>query len=398
MEKAMLDFIMIFTFSTGLFLVVYHHALYPLLLKLVSRNKHAVIPTIEQRRYELSPDDKYLNRFSIIIPAFNEAQYIAEKIRNLSFLDYPNDKFELILLCDGCDDQTYSIAKETLAELGCADLHCQLVNFSKNRGKVAVLKDGVAKANFENIVLSDVSALLPVNCLLMLNAHFKDDSVGAVSGGYKFAQQGSAGEQTYWQYQSMVKIRESAIASVLGAHGAFYALKKTCYQDIPADTINDDFLIPMNVIKQGYRVLYEPRVVAIELEQVNLEQDMSRRLRIAAGNFQQLIYLLPLLSPRYGWNAINFASGKALRAITPFMLVMILVSNIYLAAGNAIFLFLFVGQVVLYGTVILINVFHITPTIKAIKLICYLINGYWVALKGSLKYIFGLQEKVWTKI
>ena len=154
-----------------------------------------------------------------------------------------------------------------------------------------------------------------------------------------------------WKYQSLVKTGESSIASVLGAHGAFYALRKACYEDVPADTINDDFLIPMNVIKQGFRVIYEPRVVAIELEHVNLEQDMSRRSRIAAGNFQQLVYLLPLLSPKYGWNAINFASGKALRAIMPFIFLIILVCNFYLAFIHTIFIALFVSQVCLYSLV-----------------------------------------------
>jgi len=282
--------------------------------------------------------------------------------------------------------------------MACQELKCQLINFQENRGKVAVLKDGVAKAKFENIVFSDVSALLPVNSLLMLDSHFEQSTVGAVSGAYQFIEKGSAGEQCYWQYQSMVKTRESSIASVLGAHGAFYALRKSCYEDIPADSINDDFLIPMNVIKQGYRVVYEPRVAAIELEQVNLDQDMSRRLRIAAGNFQQLIYLLPLLSPKYGWNAINFASGKALRAITPFILVVIFISNIYLATIHPLFLSLLCCLVTLYSAVMLINIFHISLRLNAIKLICYLVNGYWVALKGSLKYILGLQEKVWTKI
>ncbi|MBL4822260.1 MAG: glycosyltransferase family 2 protein [Colwellia sp.] len=394
----MLDIIMISIFTLAIFLVIYHHVLYPILLKLVSRNRKTANPKIKKRRYLFSSADKKLNRFSIIIPAFNEAKFIAEKIRNLSFIDYPNDRYELILLCDGCHDETYDIAVKTLAELSCLDLRCQLINFKNNRGKVAVLKDGVSTAKFENIVFSDVSALLPVNCLLMLDSHFKNPTVGAVSGGYKFAKKGTAGEQYYWQYQSMIKTRESSIASVLGAHGAFYALKKSCYQDIPADTINDDFLIPMNVIKQGYRVIYEPRVVAIELEQVNLEQDMTRRLRIAAGNFQQLIYLLPLLSPKYGWNAINFASGKALRAITPFILVLIFLTNLYLAPSYYIFLSLFSCQILLYSAVFLINFFHITPQINILRLICYLINGYWFALKGTLKYLFGLQEKVWTKI
>jgi len=394
----MLDTMIITLFSVAVFLVIYHHAIYPALLKIVSKNKSIFNPTIAKRRYMFSAEDKELACFSIIIPAFNEAKFIAEKIRNLSFLDYPSDRYELILLCDGCHDETHSIAMQTLTELACHDLKVQLVNFKHNRGKVAVLKEGVARAKFDNIVFSDVSALLPVNCLLMLDSHFKNPSVGAVSGGYKFAQKGTAGEQCYWQYQSMIKSRESSIASVLGAHGAFYAIRKCCYEEVPVDTINDDFLIPMNVIKQGYRVMYEPRVIAIELEQVNLEQDMSRRLRIAAGNFQQLVYLLPLLSPKYGWNALNFASGKALRAITPFILVLIFISNIYLVPVHTVFMSLFGCQVLLYSTVILINFFQISPKLNALKLICYLINGYWVALKGSLKYIFGLQEKIWTKI
>jgi cellulose synthase/poly-beta-1,6-N-acetylglucosamine synthase-like glycosyltransferase len=394
----MLDIIMIYIFVTAIYLVIYHHVLYPVALKIIAKNKKNAQPVIKNRHYTFSANDKKLNCFSIIIPAFNEAKYIAEKIRNLSFIDYPSDRYELIILFDGCTDDSYSIAMKTLDELACNDLNCQLINFTENRGKVAVLKDGVAKAEFDNIVFSDVSALLPVNSLLMLDSHFQKPTVGAVSGAYKFIEKGSTGEQCYWQYQSMVKTRESSVASVLGAHGAFYALRKSCYEDIPADSINDDFLIPMNVIKQGYRVIYEPRVAAIELEHVNVDQDMSRRLRIAAGNFQQLIYLLPLLAPKYGWNAVNFASGKALRAITPFILVVIFISNIYLAPVHIIFLSLLFGQVFLYSIVMLINVFHITPKLNALKLICYLVNGYWVALKGSLRYIFGLQEKVWTKI
>ena len=102
--------------------------------------------------------------------------------------------------------------------------------------------------------------------------------------------------------------------------------------------------------------------------------------------------------PKYGWNAINFASGKALRAIMPFIFLIILVCNFYLAFIHTIFIALFVSQVCLYSLVIIINIFHISPKLNAVKLICYLINGYWVALKGSLKYILGLQEKIWTKI
>ena len=394
----MLDNLIICAYCISVTLVIYHHLVYPLLLGLLSKikvNDCIQGPNIRVRNYLKSEEDVDSQSYSIVIPAFNESKYIAEKIRNLSILDYPKDKFELILLCDGCDDMTYEIALKTIKELICLELNCHVVNFIVNQGKVAMLHEGVKKAKFENIVFSDVSALLPVNSLLMLDTHFKDLGVGAVTGGYRFIEKGTAGEQTYWNYQSMIKSRESNVASVLGAHGAFYAIRKFCYKKLPANTINDDFVIPMNIIKQGYRVVYESRVVAIELEKVNLEQDMKRRLRIAAGNFQQLFYLSSLLSPKYGWNAFNFASGKALRAITPFILVFILITNFYLAVNYLEFMILFIFQVLMYGMVVAVNILNLSIKFNSVKLICYLINGYWVALKGSLRYMFGLQKKVW---
>ncbi len=393
----MLDMIILSIFVFACYLVLYHHIFYPYLLKYIAQKFNLVLPTISSRSYLASNSDSDLNRFSIVIPAFNEEKYIADKLQNLSMLDYPADRYEVIVLCDGCQDNTYQIASDTLSQISCQELDCQLLNFTANRGKVAVLKDGIKQSKFENIVLSDVSALLPINALLMLDAHFADNTVGAVSGAYQFAHKGSEGEQKYWQYQTVLKARESNVASVLGAHGAFYALRKKCYQEIPSDTINDDFLIPMNVIKQGYRVAYEARVAAVELEKVDLSQDMKRRLRIAAGNFQQLIYLLPLLAPKYGWNAFNFASGKALRAILPFVLLTILLCSIYLLSFHWFFVFALAMQLLIYISVMVINLSGLQPQHQFISLLCYLVNGYWTGLVGSLKYICGLQQKIWTK-
>ncbi|WP_448556044.1 glycosyltransferase family 2 protein [Thalassotalea montiporae] len=400
-------------FVLAIFLVIYHHVFYPVLLSLLAKHKRSPLREITTRHYVQSGDDKSMRRFSIVIPAYNEAAFIADKVRNLGCLDYPSDRFELILLCDGCRDETYRLATEALAELGLEELDYQVINFDVNRGKVAVLKDGVKRAKYEYIVFSDVSALLPVNALLMLDANFQDASVGAVSGGYCFANKGSIGEQKYWQYQRQVRERESSVASVIGAHGAFYAIRSDCFEDIPADTINDDFLIPMQVIKQGYRVLYDSRVSAIELEQVELAQDMQRRLRIAAGNFQQMLMLASLMNPKYGWNAVNFISGKVLRALMPFILLFILLSNLLLVGVLGLFAdsstelntnwqWLFqltlVGQLMLYLGVGLLNISRKVPASGIIKMICYLVNGYWVALIGSTKYMLGLQAKVWSKV
>jgi len=391
----MIDITIVYLYVISIVLIIYHHVIYPLVLNFVAKFKHDNHPKIKTRKYVESRKDEKLKEFSIVIPAFNEAKFIAEKIRNLSFLDYPNEKFELILLCDGCSDETYHIASEVLEEMCCYGINYKILNFEVNRGKVAVIKEGVKQAKFNNIVFSDVSALLPVNALLMLDTHFNNNEVGAVSGAYQFANKGSLGEQKYWNFQSKLKAQESSVASVLGAHGAFYAIKKLCYKDIPANTINDDFLIPMNVIKQGYRVVYEPRVAAIELEKVDLKQDMKRRLRIAAGNFQQFLYLLPLISPKYGWNAVNFASGKALRALIPFLFLFIFFSSLYLFPNHWIFQLAFYCQIILYGGVLIISLLGLSFKNSLVKLVCYLVGGYWVALLGSLKYLLGLQQKIW---
>ncbi|REL28023.1 glycosyltransferase family 2 protein [Thalassotalea euphylliae] len=404
-------------FAFAVFLVIYHHVLYPVMLALFAKQRNTPLREISTRHYVQSGEDANMRRFSIVIPAYNEAAYIADKVRNLGCLDYPNDRFELILLCDGCQDQTYQLATEALAELGLEELDYQVINFDVNRGKVAVLKDGVRRAKYEHLVFSDVSALLPVNALLMLDSNFQDSTVGAVSGGYCFANKGSLGEQKYWQYQRQVRERESSVGSVIGAHGAFYAVRSDCFEDIPANTINDDFLIPMKVVKQGYRVLYDSRVAAIELEQVELAQDMQRRLRIAAGNFQQMLMLVPLMNPKYRWNAVNFVSGKVLRALMPFILLFILLSNLVitallpvglstaahggieqLALWSWFFQMTLSAQVLLYAGVSLLNVSRKVPASGLVKIMCYMVNGYWVALIGSTKYMLGLQAKVWSKI
>lgn len=281
--------------------------------------------------------DADLPTVTVVMPAYNEQRYIAAKLHNLAGQDYPADRLRVVVACDGCTDATAEIARRTLAEPSCAGLRATVVEHTRNRGKLATLNEAIAAVSTEVVVLSDISAMLPPDAIRRAAAHFADPKLGAVGGAYRLATMGSAGESAYWRYQVAVKRAEAAMGAPLGLHGAFYALRRAAWAPLPADTINDDFILPMEIFGRGWRVAYDETFVAWEAEVASEQTDVRRRRRIAAGNAQQLARLLWLLHPRHGGVALSFGSGKALRVLMPFMIVLSVVSSALLSADSLFF-------------------------------------------------------------
>ncbi|MEH6453415.1 MAG: glycosyltransferase family 2 protein, partial [Psychromonas sp.] len=260
----MINSIMITTTLICMFLVIYHHLGYPLILRWFNKRNPRLVTVASPRQYTNSQADDDLPKIAIVIPAYNEQEWIAEKIRNLAILDYPLKRLQIVIACDGCTDQTYAIAAKTAAETECFHLPIQIINFTKNRGKVAVLNQLIEQLDCDLVALSDTSALLSIDALLLAAERFKDSDVGVLTGHYGLLSPGSEGEQTYWNYQSEIKASEAALGATLGAHGAFYVFRHHLFEPLPADTINDDFILPMNIVAQGYRAEYENGINALE--------------------------------------------------------------------------------------------------------------------------------------
>lgn len=318
-------------FSGSVLVIVYHHFLYPLLLTWLVRGKSLPSPDYEKRCYQASAQDDMLPVIAIIVPAYNEEKFIAEKLRNLAALDYPAEKLQIFIYDDGSTDDTLNVANKTLLEPELAEAHIEIRPLVYNGGKIALINRAMNEIHADIAILTDASALLSHDALLIVAAHMRTPDIGVVAGIYALATPGSEGEAAYWQYQTRIKKSESVMGSVVGVHGAMYAIRTSLFQKIPGDTINDDFIIPMNVVAAGYRCLYEPAVVAVELEKSNTDMDAHRRRRIALGNVQQMVRLAHLCHPRYGAVAFNFASGKVLRALMPAFLLTAFLSSLGLA-------------------------------------------------------------------
>lgn len=372
-----------------LVLILYHHVIYPLLLPLLARLWKAS-PVDRDTRQAAAEQPS----ITIIIPCHNEARVVARKIENLAALDYPRDRLSVVLALDGCTDETRNIAEA--ASKDAAGLGVHLVSYENNIGKVAVLNDQISRATSEIVALSDASSLLGTDALRRATAHFGSPDVGVVCPAYRVVDRSNPGEQTYWAYQSRVRLYEASLAAPMGAHGAFYLFRRDLCSELEPDTINDDFILPMRIVASGQRAIYDPEIVATELEPSSASQEFRRRVRIGAGNFQQFIRLPGLADPRRPWLSFIFCSGKGLRALMPFVLLACFMSSIVVATTSWVFAALVVFELLAIALVALERLMAGTRRFMLFKLTNYFLVGHLASGLGTLLLVSGHGKQAWN--
>jgi cellulose synthase/poly-beta-1,6-N-acetylglucosamine synthase-like glycosyltransferase len=392
----MIESILIFITTISVLLVLYHHLGYPLILKWVQRHHHADDMFVIPRHYSKCLSDKNSPTITLVIPAFNEQQWITDKILNCATLDYPSDKIKVIIACDGCTDKTVLLAQQLIQEKICCDLDIEIRDYEGNRGKVALLNTIINTVDSDLVALSDVSALISLDALLIAAAQFKLKNLGVINSHYCLLSPGSVGEASYWQYQSKIKLAESSFGSTLGAHGAFYLFRRELFKSLAFDTINDDFILPMQIVADGYVAKQDNRIMSVELETADEAMDWQRRVRIAAGNLQQVLRLKRMLLPHYGGIAFTFISGKALRVVMPFLMMVALAGSLILAPFHQIFLLLAVIQISIYVLVFIQT--KLQTNNKLLKVLIYLVNGHAAGMIGALTYLFKNNHSAWRPV
>ncbi len=266
-------------------------------------------------------------RLSLVLAAFDEEACIREKIENCLSLDYPHDRLEIVLGCDGCTDRTAELARA--AGRG----RVRVVELAPRQGKATVLARLVPAASGDVVVLTDANVLFHPGALRALARRFRDPSVGAVVGRLRLRATGRGREGLYWAYETFLKYLEGKLGCVLGANGGIYAIRRILFGPLPADTITDDFVVPLRIAVKGWRVPFEPTAVAYEDASDDPRKEFGRRARIGAGNWQALARFPDLLDPRAGFVAFAFFSHKLLRWLTPFLLAAALLTNVAVAAA-----------------------------------------------------------------
>jgi cellulose synthase/poly-beta-1,6-N-acetylglucosamine synthase-like glycosyltransferase len=265
---------------------------------------------------------------SIVLVVRNESPVLRDKLDNLLAFDYPADLAQIIVVSDGSNDGTDAI----LHEYG----HNPSVNVLLGqlpRGKASGLNDAISLAQGEIIVFTDARQKLSNDSVRVLIENFADSSIGCVSGELMLCDPNSSeagkGIGVYWNCEKKIRQWESASGSVVGATGALYAVRKDLLTVLPPETILDDVFVPLQVVRQGSRVVFEPRARAWETAKQTTNREFARKVRTLSGNYQ-LLQLAPWLLTARNPIRFRFVSHKLLRLVIPFALLAVLISSLIL--------------------------------------------------------------------
>jgi hypothetical protein len=319
----------VFWIAAGL--LVYTQVGYPLLLWVLAKVRRpaagAAAPAAE------------LPSVTLVVAAHAEEPVIAAKVANALALDYPRDRLEVIVACDGSPDAT-----PQLARAAGADLVLEL----PHGGKVRAQDAAVERARGEIIAFSDANALWAPDALRTLVAAFADPAVGYACGQVRFGsdpdQPGTNQEGLYWRYEMAVRGLESRLASVTAGNGAIYATRRESYIVVDA-VMGHDLSFPFNMVKRGWRAVYVAEARAAEKMVPSIEGEFARKRRMMSHAWP-IVVKGGLLSPR-GYPplyALMIASHRALRYASPFLHLIALVANALVLGDGAIYVVTFAIQ------------------------------------------------------
>jgi cellulose synthase/poly-beta-1,6-N-acetylglucosamine synthase-like glycosyltransferase len=327
---------------------------------------------------------------SVVLAVRNEAPRLRGRVENLLAQEY-DGPLEVIVVSDGSTDDPARVLTGVPG-------HVTLIEVPAG-GKAVALNAGVARARHDILVFADARQTFAPDAIRRLVAHFADERVGGVTGELVLDAEHAAaagsgspvaeGVGMYWRYEKALRRMESLVGSTLGATGAIYALRRSLWRPLPADTILDDVLAPMRAVLAGYAVRFEDGAKAFDRASRDAATESRRKIRTLAGNVQILWLeprlLLPFVNPVW----LQYVSHKVGRLVVPYALIALLIASAALAQQHWFFLLAFVAQVAFY----LLAAWGAWLADRAARLAFTFVVLNYSAVAGTLAAV--MRKKVW---
>ena len=257
---------------------------------------------VKIRGSKISPfvdEDQLLPKVTHIIAAYNEEDFIEDKIANSLAQDYPSDKYDLWIVTDGSSDKTPDLVSKYP--------RVRLFHQDERSGKIHAVNRVMAHVTSPIVIYSDANTELNAEALRNIVRHYNDPKVGCVAGEKRVRQDevdsSAASEGFYWKYESFLKKYDYHLYSVVGAAGELFSIRSELYEAVDSNMLIEDFYLSLKICSKGYRTAYEPDAYAIENSSENIQEESKRKVRIAAGGFQAMWKLRSLLNIFKTWMA-----------------------------------------------------------------------------------------------
>lgn len=348
-------------------------------------------------KYKLS-DDSNLPEVTMVICAYNEEDVVDMKMENTSRLNYPKEKLHVVWVTDGSDDGTVD-------RLACYP-EVRVEHRPERRGKTAAINRAMHLVNTSIVVMTDANTMINSNAIREIVNLFCDAKVGCVAGEKRVTarhegQSVAEGEGLYWKYESTLKRLDNELYSAMGAAGELCAIRKELYEDIPEDTLLDDFIISMNLVARGYRIAYTSDAYAMEYGSTDMHEEAKRKRRISAGGLQSIWRLRRLMNPlRRPVVAFQFVSHRVMRwSIAPIALMALIPLNVMLVLMKAgtIYIVVWIMQILFYAAALAGFVLDSKGHRNKLLYIPYYFLFMNINVFNGMKYLCNHKNGVWEK-
>jgi glycosyltransferase involved in cell wall biosynthesis len=367
-------------FATSLILIAWSYFGYPLSLWLLHFvrchpvRKKAIFPSI-----------------TFIITACNEERRIREKLENTLTVNYPQEKLQILVVSDGSTDRTIAIVEEF------AGAGIELLALPERRGKENAQAEALRLAEGEILVFSDVATRLEPGGLQAMVANFADATVGCVSSVDRVMnERGSpGGEGFYVRYEMWLRTLESAVHSLVGLSGSFFAARREVCADFSGE-MQSDFRTVLNSLKMDLRGVSEPAAIGFYPDLGEHQREFDRKARTVLRGLTVFFRHLEFLNVfRYGFFSYQFFCHKLLRWLVPLFLLAALAAHLHLAVASSFWLVLLIVHLVFYLAAIW-GWRRRTPPHPVFRIPAYFLSANVAILVAWWRYLRGERMVMWT--
>lgn len=301
------------------------YILYPVLMLILARFSPKPI------NYIVEPDP--WPEVDILFAAYNEEAVLKDKIESLLKLDYPKDKLRFRIGSDNSTDGTNRILQDWAKK----DSRFQIEIFKTRQGKSNILNQLSPNSNADFLLLTDANIIFhPMLVKQLVNSLQSNTSNGAVGAEIHYVDLKNKGiseqENTYLRLENRIKYAESNVfKTAMGLEGSAYLIRRELFPEIPSLYYMEDFFVTLHLFKHRYKVLWDPEAKVYEDVSISSEEEYRRKVRISIGNFQNLHHYKSLILKRFWPVGFSFLGHKVLRWLSPFFLLLLLISAPQLA-------------------------------------------------------------------
>jgi cellulose synthase/poly-beta-1,6-N-acetylglucosamine synthase-like glycosyltransferase len=294
---------------------LYAFGLYPLVVWVLSRWRR------DPAKERPATEDELWPRVTLLIRAGRDEPFIVKRLENALALDYPRERLQILVGCCGEEDLTGLLARSFNRRL------IEVIQIPK-RGDAHVLNACLRQVRGEIVVLSDARTLMRFDALRRLAAHFQNaPTVGGVCGRIRVV--GLSGrdplDARFARLEHFLKRCESRLERLPEVKSGLFAVRTGLLAPLRERQAFDVVTFAQDIVRQGYRLIYEDRAVATR--ETLPRADRARSLAPRRATTRRLGLSLPAFDRRRGFISSVFWMHRVLRRLCPVFLIAAFVAN-----------------------------------------------------------------------